>query len=305
MTKPHETVIILYKMKFYQHKIENLIVIDKLISIHYDEYPKGYSFAGEAHDFWEIVFCDAGSVICERDGEEVILSQGQVIFHKPNEFHTIRTNGNSIGNALIFTFTTKSNAMSFFQRHVSTLPQDLLPYMANILLEARNTFNLLSFNANNIKATVLADAPLGGQQMIRTYIEQFLIRLMREHTATHNTLFVQKELMPNHIASAVIDYLKAHLHKRMCVENLCRAMHYSRSSLSQKFKSVTGKTITEYYSELRITEAKRMLYEERLPITKIADSLCFDSPAHFAAWFKNHTALTPTQYKVSINSLSE
>ncbi len=37
-----------------------------------------------------MVYVDKGSVAITRDGEEIVLAQGEVIFHRPNEFHTIR-----------------------------------------------------------------------------------------------------------------------------------------------------------------------------------------------------------------------
>ena len=52
-----------------------------------------FSFTGESHDFWELVYADKGDVTVFADDKSFVLEQGNVIFHKPNEWHNVRANG--------------------------------------------------------------------------------------------------------------------------------------------------------------------------------------------------------------------
>ena len=70
---------------------KTVIDITRIVTIHYYEFGQSFVFNGESHDFWEMVYVDKGSVAVRRDNEEeFILTQGNVLFHKPNEFHAIR-----------------------------------------------------------------------------------------------------------------------------------------------------------------------------------------------------------------------
>ena len=49
--------------KYYKHKIENLLVINKIITIHFLELTKNYATTTESHDFWELVCAEKGNII--------------------------------------------------------------------------------------------------------------------------------------------------------------------------------------------------------------------------------------------------
>ena len=71
-------------------KLKNSISIEKLYSIHYFEYMKDFVFNGEAHDFWEFMYVDKGSVLIRSEDDHLHLNTGDIIFHQPNEFHAIQ-----------------------------------------------------------------------------------------------------------------------------------------------------------------------------------------------------------------------
>ncbi len=102
----------------------DLLELDKLIDIHgiytyfYSEHDNKYKYAGEKHDFWEMVYVDSGEIYEIAGNTGYILSQGDVIFHKPMEFHNLASVNNKPHNILIVTFATKSKAMSFFENKI-------------------------------------------------------------------------------------------------------------------------------------------------------------------------------------------
>ena len=62
--------------QYYKYKIEDLFVIRKIVTIHYFEFDKDFTYPSESHDFWELVYADKESVICTADGEEILLEEG-------------------------------------------------------------------------------------------------------------------------------------------------------------------------------------------------------------------------------------
>ena len=70
-----------YYTPFYPQK---LISIDAIVTVHYFEYRSTFSFAGERHDFWELVCVDKGEIEIYDGKAWSILRRGQIRFHKPN-----------------------------------------------------------------------------------------------------------------------------------------------------------------------------------------------------------------------------
>ena len=62
--------------KYIGTKLKDDIKVTKLYSVHYFEYSKDFSFTGESHDFWEIVYVDKGEITVVADGKEHVLSHG-------------------------------------------------------------------------------------------------------------------------------------------------------------------------------------------------------------------------------------
>ena len=80
-------------MAYTAVELRRPIRIDRIITVHYFEYGPDYAFAGESHDFWEIVYVDKGEIIAQAGDVEHLLQKGQMLFHEPGEFHTLKAAG--------------------------------------------------------------------------------------------------------------------------------------------------------------------------------------------------------------------
>ena len=56
----------------------NLISINKIVTIHYYEFDKNFSFEGESHNFWEMVYIDSGEVEINARNNRFLLKQGEM-----------------------------------------------------------------------------------------------------------------------------------------------------------------------------------------------------------------------------------
>ena len=69
------------KQNYYKHKIENLLLVSKIVTIHYFEFEKNFESKGESHDFWELVYADKESIVCTANSKEITLKEGEILFH--------------------------------------------------------------------------------------------------------------------------------------------------------------------------------------------------------------------------------
>lgn len=290
------------KLNYVKHKIVNLIPISKIVTMHYYEFDKTFSFAGESHNFWEMVYVDTGQVDIRANHKDYQLKQGDIIFHKPNEFHTLKSGNNAAANVFVISFVCSSEAMNFFKGKSLNVPTKLRRYVYMLLEEYLQTFQ--SMSVEDIQLELKENPPIGGQQMIKTLLEQFLILLIRNESESQNLrLFPSKESMENHLVSQMMHFIDDNLYSNLPVEKLCKEFNYSRAYLSKIFKDFSGYTILEYINAQKIREAKKLIRDGNYNFTQISDMLAFDNPHYFSRVFKRITDMTPSDYKKSSRRL--
>ncbi len=284
---------------YFKHKLTNLISVSKVVTIHYFEFEKNFKSVGESHDFWELVYAERESIICTADGREILLNQGEILFHKPNEFHTLSANGKKAPNVFIVSFVCKSESIKFFENKKILLTQNLKNLIYSILEEGKRTFDIPYSDPNLKKMKLLNKPTLGGEQLIKNYLEIFLINLLREQTetATGNLTFLPDKELSNKTIKDVTKILEENVYSMLGIDEICKKTAYSRAYLFRIFKKKTGKTIMAYFTELKIEKAKQLLRENELSVKEIANKLSFNTPNYFTKTFKKVVKLTPLAYK--------
>ena len=285
--------------KYYKHKIENLLVISKIITIHYFEFDKNFVSHTESHDFWELVYADKGDLICSIEDNEIVLKEGEVIFHKPGVTHAHRADGRRAPNVFIISFECKNEAIRYFEDRHMAVDKSLLRFIFAIIDESKRTFDLPYSDPELKKMKLLENPALGGQQLIKNYLELLLINLMRSETEKNSSeaVFLPQEQFDELISDRVIEYMKEHVDERLSVADICSILHYNKSYIFRQFKKTTGSSLMAYFVKMKVQKAKEMLRETDLSVATISDKLSFDSPNYFSKTFKKITGYTPSTYR--------
>jgi len=287
---------------YIEHKIVDVISVSKIVTMHYFEFDKNYYFAGEQHNFWEMVYVDSGKIHITADTNSYVLEQGDIIFHKPNEFHQIYADKKTPSNVFIISFVARSKSMMWFKDKKTNLPKHLKHYIKTLMEEGEKTFDL-PFNKPELRELTLSKtSPFGGEQIIRNTLEQLLIMLLRgeEQNEKSMHIFPDKESMDNHLVNSIMRMLSEHIYGKITVEEICQNLNYSRTYLSKIFSKNCGYTIIEYYTKLKIKEAKKLIRENAYSFAEISNMLCFNNPHYFSRVFKKSTNMTPRDYLHSV-----
>ena len=289
------------KSDYIKHNINNIINIQKIVTLHYFEFDRNFYFAGESHDFWEMVYVDKGVLQIKTSKSEFSLPQGECYFHKPNEFHIHKADGVTAPNVFVISFVCRSESMKFFKYKQIKVPAKIKTLISNIISEGQKTYELPFNNPDLKELRLLPDSIAGGQQMIRTYLEQFLIMLLRHETASaKNKIFASRDLMLENLANKMRQKLDTFAYKNITVEEFCAEMQYSKVYLSKVFMQNFGCTINEYINNVKISEAKRLIREREYNFTQISDMLCYSDPLYFSKVFRRVTGMSPSEYKKSV-----
>ena len=289
------------KATYVKTKLKNLINITKIVTIHYYEFDKNFCFNGESHDFWEMVYVDKGKVIVKRNEEEILLNQGDVIFHKPNEFHAIKAY-QSEPNFFVMSFSCDSPSIMYLEKYHTKLDGKLKPFISAIIEETESTFIIPKNDTTLKKLTLKKDSIIGGEQLIKTYLEQLLILLIRKiNEIGSQTIFPNKEHMENHLILSIKQFLENNVENQLKISDVCKNLGYGKSFLSKIFHDQTGTTIVNYFNQLKIKHAKQLIRENNLNFSQISDKLQFDNPQYFSRVFKRITGMTPSEFKLTLN----
>lgn len=289
--------------RYFKHKPENLINITKIVTVNHFEFEKNFIFKGESHDFWEIVYADRESLICTADSRVINLKEGELLFHKPGEFHSLAANGFAPPSVYILSFVCRSAAMKFFEGKKLAPNKNFAKYIYSIFEEGARTF-AIPFSDPEQKKMALAEMPsLGGGQIIKNYLEIFLINLLRFYTETEsgNETFLPGNKLSSKPVDEIMRVLKSNVRNPLTIDEICAETSYGRAYLFRVFKAETGKSIIEYFIDMKIELAKQLLLEGKLSVKEISAELSFNEPNYFTKTFKKVTGMTPSEYKKRAN----
>ena len=97
-------------------------------------------------------------------------------------------------------------------------------------------------------------------------------------------------------------YLQTHIHESVSLEELAQRFFMSRSYLTRSFRNVTGFSVVEYMTYIRIQKAQQLLRESDRSITEIADLCGFGNITYFEKVLKTTTGHTPVQYRKTVDT---
>ena len=290
--------------KFTKIKLEKSFNVDALITLFYMEFSKDFSYEGESHDFWEMVYIDKGEMICQADKRRFVLKSGEMTFHKPNEFHNLSGDATVAPNVSIITFECRSRAMKCFEGKIFKLDPEEKGLLSLLFAEGLSCYRLEDESDPLLQNMIRLDgAPLGASQMVKNLLEIFLIRLARRNDAlTHRmrrSYVIDGVDIPRSVKE-IVDVLQENVYKRLTVSDIAAMLGRSESAVKQSFSQHFKQGIIHYYNSLKITEAKRLIREGRYNFTEISDMLSFESPQYFSKCFRKFIGRTPSEYRASI-----
>lgn len=288
---------------FEMQGIKREIEIEGFNSIYYFEFGKDFSHTPERHDFWEMVYVDKGRINAISDGVGCVLEQGQAIFHEPMEIHAHISDKRVANNMMVVSFTTKSVAMEFFKGKTFTFDKTSKTLLSLFLEEARTVLGEVPGDYNNKNNLHYKPDIFGGSQLLQCYFTELLIRLIRSGSLLGEEIPANKKsrnIASNSISELITEYMKSNLYSNLSLKELCSHFMMGKTQFCKIFQENIGRSPMDYYAELRINEAKKLLRERNDSVAQIADKLGYSSIHTFSRAFKKAVGFSPTAYLQSI-----
>ena len=287
-------------MNFNSTHLKRVFNVNEIITVHYFEYEKDYFFIGEKHDFWELVYVDKGEIEIDMGDEKRSLTQGNIAFHQPNEYHNLRANGIVAPNLIVITFKCKSPSMDFFRKRILPLSDIEKHLLATIVQESMNSFSSPLENTFLTELTRKEISTFGSEQMIQLSLEQLLISLYRNFDITRINSTTLKRGIEQDLMSNALSYLNENISQKLSIKQISDSLGVSATTLKNLFKEQIGEGIMTHFAKMKIDIAKSLIREGNLNVSQISSYLGFDSVHIFSRRFKQITGMSPTQYGKSV-----
>ncbi|MDB4865920.1 MAG: hypothetical protein JWR03_253 [Cohnella sp.] len=279
--------------------------VKHLISLHYFEFAKDFIFEGEKHDFWEFLYVDKGDIEVVACTTGYNLKQGDIIFLKPNDFHSVWANRKIAPNVIVISFVCESKAMDPFQNKIFCLQDHERNIVANLIKYGFATY-LPPFDLPDVHDLVKRDdVPFGSEQLIKIHLELLLLSLAtrsNELPRTNRLSSTAKERSEDDLFNRTVKYMQDHVQTNLCLPEISNHLHISQTRLVTLFKGKTGSSLMRYFKNMKVELAKIMIREKTDNFTEIADILGYSSIHTFSRHFKMVTDMTPSEYAKSVKA---
>jgi len=93
------------------------------------------------------------------------------------------------------------------------------------------------------------------------------------------------------------DFMKEHYHEQVDTAHLAKVAGLSQFHFIRLFKEAYSITPHCYLCSLRVSAAKALLRNTKMPMADVAVSCGFSSQSHFGTVFRHVTGKTPTGYR--------
>ena len=95
------------------------------------------------------------------------------------------------------------------------------------------------------------------------------------------------------------EYIDSHYSRDLSLDDVSRELNISPYYFSKIFKEEEGVTFIEYLTGIRLSHAKKLLAENKLPVKEICAAVGYQDPNYFSRLFRRSEGVSPTEYRES------
>lgn len=278
-------------MKWMHNRISENIKIRSMVSAFERVMEDGYSFSGESHDFWEMLYVEKGRVCVSADDRVFDLSDNEIIFHKPMELHKFYVDKGSNAKIFIMSFDLYGDSISVLKNLSVRLSHLQKSLILNLISQLKENYKSYDKDKNYLKYIDMTEGDSVVSQQIACAAELFLLSFIESNAE------VEISNAPDAlIFKEAVNVMKRQVNESISVPQVAKACNVSVSYLKKVFCKFAGLGVHKYFLKMKIKYASIMLKEGK-SVTEVSDMLGFSSQNYFSTVFKRETGVSPLDYK--------
>lgn len=283
------------KNMWNSYKVNNIISIGEMYSFFDKDYAENYDFRGESHNFWECVYVIRGNLCVTADQRVYNLSQNQIVFHKPMEFHKFRVTSKHGAKLLVMSFSLFGTASDYFADKVFSLNGEQEDIIHSMLKYAQGQTKAEDIRGSILKkylAPSLSSASY--MQIITTYIYRLFLLLAQSKAVSYVSSDADAGLF-----GAAVCYMNSNVDKNLLISDISSYLNISESGLKRIFSKYAGIGVHKYFTGLKIKAATELL-RSGVSVSETSQRLGFSSQGYFSGVYKRETGTIAKSQKISL-----
>lgn len=235
----------------------------------------------------EIIYVIEGEAECQKNGDTVIVSGGDVILFNSEDVHLVRPNKGS--NAKMVCIQLSFEYMRMFCKAIDSIVFDLNERVGakDMLIDVCRQIARIDFYNNDF-------APL----LQISYVNKIYYLLLREcacfKRAANSVIIPKRDFS---YAKTAISYINENFKREITLNEISGVVNLSPSYFSKYFKSVTQVSFSDYLANLRLENAVQDMLSKNSTVAAAATENGFANVKSFITQCKRVYGYTPAQYK--------
>ncbi|MBQ4278467.1 MAG: AraC family transcriptional regulator [Rikenellaceae bacterium] len=242
-----------------------------------------------------LAICTGGRVRASINLKEYEVTAGMMIINLPENIIQIHeTSEDFRGHVIVVSLA--------FLKEVRIDIRNTIPFYMQV--KNHPSVRLTDREMNNLQKffTLFAECMEDLQSLYRIEIAQGLITALLYKcsdrldliTVDKDSVKSRRELFFTQFMELLTQYHK----EQRSVGFYAEKMHITPKYMSSMMKEMSGRSAAEWIDEYVILEAKTLLKYSGMSIQEIAYHLNFSTQSFFGKYFKQHTGMSPSQYKL-------
>lgn len=238
----------------------------------------------------------------QKDSEEKVGQIVEVLKNPQQEFHYPELELNALYEATVEQDTEK--IVLIMEQLLESFPKQTeidficMALYCDIVRTYRRALNKTSLRSEELKMLLNIEkrpAPQSVQE-IKVIIETILrqsIECMEKQSAT--SMAEDEEI------NEIFQFIRENRENPdLCVKMVASRFDLSMSNLSHRVKKATGRTVSDYITEMRMEYAHELLKDTDYNIQTIASMVGYTQASSFVSKFKKYYSITPAEYRKKV-----
>jgi AraC family transcriptional regulator, transcriptional activator of pobA len=245
-------------------------------------------------DFYRIALCRRGFVTVDSGLETFTHQKNTIHFNFPSQLFSLYNKSEDMFAYYILfneTFIEDLLPLQTVQKQFPFLDYNGVPFFQltdDEAAEIEALFFKIDHEVKHRKASL--------KQSIQLYINLILIAANRSYLRQNLSQKLDKT-KENTLITRYKKLVAQHFVTKRHVADYAQLLTITPNHLNKIIKEQTGRTASDFISDMLLMEAKALLKYTELSISEIAYRLDFTDPSHFNKFFKKETTHTPLSYR--------
>lgn len=276
--------------------VEPVLRITSLNNCLTTDFRHPYTFSGEFHPFWEMVYALEDGFQAAGSDKVYTMKKGDVIFHKPMEFHRLWSMDKQNIRTFIVGFCAEGSLLSKLEGGAFELsPNQQLQLEA---LQQYATEQLPPIKSGPVEDHLF---PLVKHResyalQLQTFVDTFQLFLLSFAQASEPlTIKEMADSEDSRVYQATVQLLIEHVNEWITIEEIAHHLHCSQSQIKRTFSKFSDIGIHKYLLKLKVARAIRLL-RKGYSCSEVSKQLSFSNQNYFSTMFKRETGFPPSHY---------